>query len=95
MKSKVGKSVKKTSSKTSKKHQKSVMKLDSKKSKSKAKPKSSNRKSSKSRKYKKTKKGGAIRMPSEYFGKNSGRYSSKSNHKGISFPWTDLNLSLK
>ena len=30
----------------------------------------------------------------KYFGKNSGRYSSNSNHTGKSFPWTDLNLTL-
>lgn len=46
-------------------------------------------------KVKKTKsRGGAIRMPAEYFGKNSGKYSSNSNHKGKSFPWTDLNINL-
>ena len=43
-----------------------------------------------SRKGKSSKRGGAIRMPSEYFGKNSGRYVSKSNHKGVSFPKTNL-----
>ena len=46
------------------------------------------------RKGKSSKKGGAIRMPSEYFGKNSGRYSEKSNHKGVSFPNTNLFYSL-
>lgn len=36
--------------------------------------------------------GGAIRMPSEYFGKDSGRYGL-DNHKGCSFPNTNLSYS--
>jgi hypothetical protein len=53
-------------------------------------------KSSKSKRTKssKVKRGGAIRMPAEYFGKNSGKYHNKSNHTGESFPWTNLNLTL-
>ena len=42
-----------------------------------------------SRKGKSSKKGGAIRMASEYFGKNSGRYGGKTSHS-VSFPHTDL-----
>jgi len=38
-------------------------------------------------------KGGAIRLPSEYFGKNSGKYKGVSNHKGSSFPLTNLTLT--
>ena len=45
------------------------------------------RKSSKKRKS--SKRGGAIRMASEYFGKNSGRYGEKTSHS-VSFPHTDL-----
>lgn len=56
-------------------------------------PKSKSKKSSRKKKTSKRKKsmrGGAIRHASEYFGKDSGRYSSSSNHKGSSFPDTDL-----
>jgi len=45
------------------------------------------RKSSKKRES--SKRGGAIRMSSEYFGKNSGRYGAKSGHS-VSFPHTNL-----
>ena len=41
---------------------------------------------------KKRMRGGAIRMPSEYFGKDSGRYGP-DNHKGCSFPNTNLSYS--
>ena len=45
-----------------------------------------------SSKNKKSMRGGAIRYPAEYYGKNSGRYGA-SNHKGSSQPYTDLKLS--
>ena len=41
------------------------------------------------RKGKTSKNGGAIRFPSEYFGKNSGRYGGKTSNS-VSFPHTDL-----
>lgn len=41
------------------------------------------------KKRKSSKRGGAIRMSSEYFGKNSGRYGGKTGHS-VSFPHTNL-----
>ena len=41
------------------------------------------------KKSKSSKRGGAIRMSSEYFGKNSGRYGGKTSHS-VSFPHTNL-----
>jgi hypothetical protein len=41
------------------------------------------------KKRKSSKRGGAIRMSSEYFGKNSGRYGAKTGHS-VSFPHTNL-----
>ena len=58
----------------------------------KSKPKSKSKKSlrkKKSSKRKKTMRGGAIRYPAEYYGKNSGRYG-EDNHKGASFPVPNL-----
>jgi len=46
-----------------------------------------------SRKGKSSKNGGAIRFPSEYFGKNSGRYGGKTKH-GSSFPHTNLRYTI-
>ena len=58
-----------------------------KKSRPKSKKKSSRKK--KTSKRKKSMRGGAIRYPSEYYGKNSGRYG-EDNHKGASFPVPNL-----
>ena len=58
----------------------------------KSKPKSKSKKSlrkKKSSKRKKSMRGGAIRYPAEYYGKNSGRYG-EDNHKGASFPVPNL-----
>lgn len=58
----------------------------------KSRPKSKSRKSlrkKKTSKRKKSMRGGAIRYPAEYFGKNSGRYG-EDNHKGASFPVPNL-----
>ena len=50
-----------------------------------SKKRSSKKRSSKKRSSRKHKRGGAVRMPSKYFGGSSGRYSSNpSNHKGVS-----------
>ena len=54
--------------------------------------KGSKRKGTKRKSSKRNMKGGAIRLPSEYFGKDSGRYGL-DNHKGVSFPNTNLSYS--
>lgn len=78
-----------TKRKGTKKRTKSVTKR--KMNKSSTKRKGTKRKGTKRKKKssKKRMRGGAIRMPSEYFGKDSGRYGA-DNHKGVSFPNTDL-----
>ena len=56
------------------------------------------RKRGKSRKRstRKSKKGGAIRLPGEFFGRNSNRYTNanKNSHKGTSFPGTNLSYTI-
>ena len=54
--------------------------------------KGTKRKGTKRKSSKRNMKGGAIRLPSEYFGKDSGRYGL-DNHKGVSFPNTNLSYS--
>ena len=50
------------------------------------------RKGTKRKSNKRNMKGGAIRLPSEYFGKDSGSYGL-DNHKGVGFPNTNLSYS--
>jgi hypothetical protein len=57
-----------------------------------AKRKGTKRKGTKRKSSKRNMKGGAIRLPSEYFGKDSGRYGL-DNHKGVSFLNTNLSYS--
>ena len=82
------KSSKKRSSKKRSSKKRSSKKRSSKKRSSKkrsSKKRSSKKRSSKKRSSKKHKRGGAVRLPSQYFGGSSGRYSSKpSDHKGVS-----------
>ena len=73
---------KKSSKKRSSKKRSSKKRSSKKRS---SKKRSSKKRSSKKRSSKKHKRGGAVRLPSQYFGGSSGRYSSKpSDHKGVS-----------
>ena len=76
-----------------------VRKNTHKRPKSRTRSKSSRRSKSRTRSKssrRNSKKGGAIRLPSEYFGKNSSRYTTanKNSHTGTSFPGTNLSYSI-